>query len=384
MDSALFEELDRSLQSEGPQQAIEQLCARLLESKDYGNLFYALLMKKRFELGVSPIPSAPSQDLPPASHAPYEEAIREAVRRVGTLYLDAGNIPQAWGYFRMIGESGPVALAIDTFEPAEGEDLTPLVSVAFYEGVNPRRGFDLILKRFGLCSAITTLSNQEQLAPEAREHCTTRLVHALYNELRERLRSDIERREGKLPAETLSVSELIAGRDFLFEDDFAHIDTSHLSSVVQMALAQPPNDATHLVREMCVYGQRISPRLRYNADPPFQDTYGDYGIYLAALMGENVEAAIRHFQARADQVDLETDGTYPAEVLVNFLLRLHRLPEALAMARKHLVKVDSRRLACPGVLELCQRARNFRELADAAKEQGDPVHYLAGLIAART
>ena len=41
---------------------------------DYGSLFYALLMKKRVELGVSPFPTGPSADLPPHTHEPYEDA----------------------------------------------------------------------------------------------------------------------------------------------------------------------------------------------------------------------------------------------------------------------------------------------------------------------
>jgi hypothetical protein len=383
MRSALYDEVEACLASSGPREAITRLCERLRQTKDYPNLFYALLMKKRQELGVSPIPTAPSQELPVDTHAPYEDGIREAVREVGGLFLEAGNIPQAWSYFRMIGEPGPVARALDRYQPADGEDISPIVSIAFYEGANPRRGFELILKRFGLCSAITTMSGQEQLAQDVRQHCVNMLVRALYEELRDRLRGEIERREGKLPPETSSVRELIAGRDYLFEDDFAHVDTSHLSSVVQMALALPPTEETGLVREMCAYGERISPRLRYQADPPFQDSYRDYGIYLATLMGENAEEGIRHFRQRAEQADPEADGTYPAEVFVNLLLRLDRLPEALAAARMHLVHTDARRLTCPGVLDLCQRAKDFHALAETAKEQGDPVHYLAGLILSR-
>jgi hypothetical protein len=381
MEPALYDRLQQSLRTSGPGPAIEELCAQLRQNKDYSGLFYALLMKKRQELGVSPIPTAPSQDLPPQTHAAYEDAIREAVRLVGGLYLEERNIPQAWGYFRMIGEPDAVARAIDSYEPAEGEDVSQLVSIAFQEGVNPCRGFDLILKRFGLCSAITTVSSQEQLSPEARQHCVGRLVHALYEELRDRLRGDIERREGKLPPPAASVTELIAGRDFLFEDDFAHVDTSHLSSVVQMSLALPPTEETRLVRQMCAYGQRISPRLQYQADPPFQDSYRDYGIYLDVILGENVEAGIGHFRQRAEQADPESDGTYPAEVYVNLLLRLERVPEALAAARKLLIHADGRRLSCPSVQELCRRAGDYRALAEVAKEQGDPVHYLAGLIA---
>src|SRR5437763_10723679 len=108
MAPALFDELQRTLTAEGPGEAVERLCTRLREQKDYHSLFYALLLKKRHELGVSPVPTGPSTELPEAVHGDYEEAIRHAARLVGGLYLADGNVPQAWPYFRMLGESGPV------------------------------------------------------------------------------------------------------------------------------------------------------------------------------------------------------------------------------------------------------------------------------------
>jgi hypothetical protein len=382
MDPAVFDELQQTLTSSGPAAAIDRLCDRLRERKDYTSLFYALLMKKRHELGVSPVPTAPAQDLPREAHEPFEQAIRDAARLVGNLYLEAGDIPQAWAYFRMIGEPQPVADALERHEPAEGDDVQPLVHIAFYEGAHPRRGFQWILQRFGICNAITTMSSQGDLghAPEVRLHCTRQLVRALYDELRERLAADVERREGKRPADD-SVRGLMAGRDYLFAEEFAHIDTSHLNAVVQMSTVLDPGPELEMARELCAYGQRLSPRLRYPSDPPFDDTYRDYGVYLALLAGDDVEGGLAHFRAKAEQADPETIGSYPAEVLVNLLLRLERPAEALAVARQYLAGVDGRRLTCPSISELCQRVKDYRTLAEVAREQGDAVHFVAGLIA---
>ena len=96
MDSALFDDLQQTLKTGGPNAAIERLCASLRDRKDYTNLFYALLLKKRHELGVPPVPTGSATELPQEVHAVYEEAIRQAGRMVGKLYLDEGNIPQAW------------------------------------------------------------------------------------------------------------------------------------------------------------------------------------------------------------------------------------------------------------------------------------------------
>src|SRR5262249_40349415 len=70
-------------------------------------------------------------------------------------------------------------------------------------------------------------------------------------------------------------------------------------------------------------------------------------VYLAIIAGDNVEEGLAHFRRKAEEADPQTVGTYPAEVLVNLLLRLERPKEALAIARKHLVRADESRLSAP-------------------------------------
>jgi hypothetical protein len=339
-------------------------------------------MKRRHELGVNPVPTGPAQDLPEKLHEPYEDAIREAGRLVGRLYLEEGNIAHAWMFYRMLGETDPVREALEKFQPADGDDCHPLVDIAYHQGVHPRKGFDLILDRFGICSAITMLGGHEFAhGPEVRDYCIKRVVRSLYQELYERLSAEIERQEGKKP-EARTVRELMEGRDWLFADDFYHIDISHLGAVVQMSVHLPPGEELQMARELCAYGARLSGRFQYESEPPFEDQYRDYGVYLATLAGDDVEGGLAHFRAKAEQADPQEVGTYPAEVLVNLLLRLGRDAEALAVARRHLANVTDRQLTCPGIVELCQKTGDYRTLAEVAREQDNAVHFVAGLIAA--
>ena len=64
---------------------------------------------------------------------------------------------------------------------------------------------------------------------------------------------------------------------------------------------------------------------------------------------------LAHFHKKADEADPETIGSFPAEVLVNLLLRLERPKEALAVARKHLAHLGDQRLSCPGLVDLCKQ-----------------------------
>jgi hypothetical protein len=148
-----------------------------------------------------------------------------------------------------------------------------------------------------------------------------------------------------------------------------------------MSIHLPPGPELELARELCAYGERLSTRFRYAGDPPFEDQCRDYGIYLAALAGDRVEERVAHFRAKAENADPYTVGTFPAEVLVNLLVRLHRPADALAVARRFLSKAENGRPACPSIPELCRETNDYRTLAEVAREQGDPVHFLAGLLA---
>jgi hypothetical protein len=389
MDQALFDQLQQTIQAQGAAPAIEQLCASMRERKEYASLFYALLMKKRHELGLSPVPTGPSSDIPANLVDKYEDGIRDAARLVGKLFLEQGDIAGAFNYFRMLNEVGPVAEALEQYQLPEGEDAQKIIELAFYHGGNPRRGYQWILERFGICSAITIMSGALQggnfpHGTDARDACLKQLARSLHQQLVERLRYEITRREGKAP-ETNSVVELLAGRDWLFEEDNYHVDVSHLSSVVQMCVHLPKCEELALLREMCGYGEHLSPQFQSQGEAPFEDIYRDYGHYFDVSRGVNVEEGLAHFRKKADNPDPDyPNQNAAAELLVNLYLKLDRPADALAVARKYLAQADDRQLTCPNIAELCRKVNDYRVLAEVARERGDPVHFVAGLIAANS
>ena len=65
-------------------------------------------MQKRLELGL-PLVSAPGiGDVPKELQQAYQDASVHAAREVGELILADRDIPQAWPYFRAIGDTGPI------------------------------------------------------------------------------------------------------------------------------------------------------------------------------------------------------------------------------------------------------------------------------------
>jgi hypothetical protein len=386
LPDGVFDELQRTLAADGPTAAADRLVETLRTAGNYDALFYALLLRARLRLGVDPIPTRPADELPAELHGPYEEAIREASRTVGQLCIDAGDIPHAWNYFRLIGEPGPVHDALENVVLDEDAEFYPLVEIALHHGVNPRKGFDLVLDRQGICNAITLFSGFEAaLASDVRAYCVRRLVESLHDQLRERLLAEVKQHDNAAPPADATVPQLIAGRDWLFGDDSYLVDVSHLAAVVQASVHLPPGDAgLAKAIELCDYGAKLSPKMRYPGEPPFEDLYADHAVYLRIVAGENVEAGLEHFREKAESADPEQTGTRPAEVYVNLLLLTGRPAEATAASRKLLVNVDDRGLGCPGPLELTRRQGDFAGFSDVARKRGDAVHFLAGLLSKRS
>jgi hypothetical protein len=382
VDPEAFKRLRSALESTGPQAAIEQLISDLRSNCDYSNLFYALLLKKRVELGVSPFPTGPSSELPPHTHETYEQAIREAGREVGHALLSRRQFGQAWSYFRMLGEPDPVREALEKYAPGPDEDVYPVIEIAWQGGVLPRKGFDLVLDRHGVCSAITMVSSSDMTGKaDLRDYCVGRLVRALHFQLHERLQSDLAARGVVVSAGT-TITRILDDHPELFVEDSYHIDTSHLSSVVQMSTYLPPGPENDLARELCAYGCKLSPGLQGANDAPFDENYRDYLAFLNVIAGIEIANGLERFRAKAEREAAE-GATYSAQVYVNLLLRSNHPAEALVAAKQYLITQDERNLICPGVFELARRTRDFEAMAEAAQARNDPVNYLAGLIAGR-
>jgi hypothetical protein len=367
-----FELLEEAIRSRGAAAAFEFLIAKAREERKYRDVFSARVMQVRQRMGLPLIEVEPGVNLEGEERAAYENAVRDAARETGELFLAAGEIANAWPYFRAIGETAPVAAAIENAPPETPAEA--LIDIAFREQVNPRKGFELILEHRGTCNAITWFGSMP--AGDSRRECLRLLLRTLYDELVAALRSHIERAEGSAPA-TSNVAELIEGRDWLFEGNNYHVDTTHLTSVLRFSPELDDHASMRLALEIADYGTRLAPMYHFRGDPPFEDPYTDHGIYLRTLLGDDVERGIAHFRAKAVSGTAEGYGM-PAEIFVDLLVRLERFDEAIAASREYFPKTPPAN--SPSTLQLCQIAGAFGQLRELARERGDLLAYAAGLI----
>jgi hypothetical protein len=329
-------------------------------------------MQKRFELGLPLIETRASGEQPSQNREAYEYAMIAAAREAGELALEDGRIAQAWPYFRAVGDSAPVRDAIERFQPAG--DLDDVIAIAYHEGVHPAKGLELVVEHYGICRAITVFGMHP--LQQGKPECIGLLVRTLHAEVVDRIRRTVAANEGEQAASG-TLSDLIAGRDWLFGEYDYYVDTSHLYSVLPYCLETQDNETLKLFAELCDYGKRLSSMFQSHGTPPFDSPFVDYRAYVAALLGDDHDLQIAHFLGKAESMDREEVGLAPAEVLVNLLVRLRKYDEALRAALRFLSDVEQSELTCPSIPELCSLAGAWKRLESLAREQGDLLNYVA-------
>lgn len=376
--SDVFAGLAEAYSTQGAQALLDRLIEVFRERGEFNRLFEARLMKKRHELGLPLIPEGPLEDLGPAQKE-YDQAMMEAAKETAELYLASGKLAEAWPYFRALGETTRLREAIDQLPPEEAED--PVIEIALSERLHPKKGFEFLLKKHGICRAITFFDQYPD--PATREESLALLTETLYGELTANLTAAIERAEGTPPAGS-TVRELTADRDDLFSEYSYHVDLSHLMSVVRMACDAEDPAILRRGLEMAEYGSRLHTTLTYRGDPPFEDFFRDSAIYLRARTGVQVEEAIAHFRAKVASYDYEEVSTYPAQVFVRMLLRMERPQDAIQVFEEFLSSTNPAYLSCPSLAQLCRMAGDYERLQHLAQREGDLVQYTAALIAHQT
>ena len=370
--------VEAALRQNGPVAAADALVEHLENLGDDRPLFYAMLLRERVKLGVDPFPTGPATDIPPEHHAAYEEAIRKAGRDIGTKLAAAGKFGRAWYYYRILGEEEVLREQLAKFAPGEDDDVQEAIEVAFHHGLAPATGYELLLGRYGICNAITTLGGHDfSPHPEARPLCVRALIRALHEQLLSRIANEVEGKIGEKFAGD-RFEKMLVEHPSLFDDGAYHIDTSHLSSVCQYALELDDCPELALARELCLYGEKLPDTFSIDSDPPFESGYRDYRALIEAVMGIDREANVERFRAKLAAAQ-EEGSTFVPQIFVNLLLRIGREDEARAASLEYLAE-DERPGACPDIYALCQKAEDWPTMAEAARKRADGVTLLAALI----
>ena len=195
----------------------------------------------------------------------------------------------------------------------------------------------MILAHYGTCPAITAFEQLPAHDEKVRIACAETLIRHLHGELTANLRAEIAARGQVVPPTGTTIADLVGSRPWLFTDEAYHIDISHLAAVVRMSLLAADPAAIALAADLTEYGRCLSPRLVFEGSPPFERTFEDFGVYLKALLGRDVDEAIAHFQKKMSrEVQEDGEAAPAAQVLVNLLVKAGKLDAAIDVAAAHL------------------------------------------------
>jgi hypothetical protein len=95
MPDTTLTELDAIHREKGKAAAIDHLIAGLRRDRKYHQLFDALLMKKRLEMGLSLVRPTSLKDVPEAQRDAFEKFYIDSAREVGELLLADNQIAEA-------------------------------------------------------------------------------------------------------------------------------------------------------------------------------------------------------------------------------------------------------------------------------------------------
>jgi hypothetical protein len=380
-----FDQLQEALERGGVSAALDRLAEYLRENKKFHELFEALKMKARHELGLPLTYSDTGDESDESTRTKLEDDLIEACRDVGTALLREGAIREGWMYLRPVGDRASAAIELAKLDANE-ENLDALIEVALHEGVDPKRGYGLVLEHHGTCNAITTYESVVvRQSTAAQQAAAGLLVEHVHGELLASVRADIAQQQGSEPAEA-TLKELVADRDWLFGEHSYHLDTTHLASTVRFSRLLDDEAQLRLALDLTAYGRRLSSQFQYQGDQPFADIYPSHALYLGALLGEDVDAAIEYFRERAESLDPREHGGLPVEAYVQLLDRLGRYELAIDALLNFVQKQpDATSQAVPLMLELSQKAGNFDKLKAYCRNRKDILGFAtATLCSART
>ncbi len=383
--SDIFDTLNET--KSDPAAMLDRIIQHLRESRRPMELFEALKMRTRHQLGLSLLPPAEQPTCPEDVERQLEAGLLAACRETGTMLIADGRVGEGWMYLRPTGDL-QLGKQLIAEVPITDDNYDEMIQVLLHEGVDVGRGYQAVLDHQGTCNSITmfeqSLSGRSKSDQRLAAAC---LLDHLYKELSESVRGDIMRREA--PAgDDESLVDMIETRAWLLGEGGYHVDTTHLQSTVRIASVLEHPEQWQKAWELTQYGKRLHHQLQYPGDEPFVDFYPAYATFYSILLGNDVEAGLKQFQRKATSVDATQQGTGPIETYVDLLDRVGRHGDAVNAAIELMPDEVPAQRVVPLLIEIAGRDKGggrtetLAAIAAYCRRRGDILGCAAALHAA--
>ena len=380
---SLFDQLEQQSTSGGVDAVLQHLITSLQQDKKHHELFEALKMQVRHRAGLPLLYGESGDDLDSKQRTLLEDGLLGACRQVGTGLLEDGRVSEGWMYMRPVGDMSAAREMINKIE-VQDDNIDEMVEVLLQEGVDPARGFSVVLQNYGTCNAITTFESVMPQKGKADQRAVAQLLlRHVHQELFTNVKADVAGRQESEPTAT-TLAELIAGQEGMFGEHSYHIDTTHLASTTRFSRILEDEESLRLALDLTQYGKELHEQFQYEGDEPFTDIYRDHAFYFQALLGENLDEALAYFKDRSDNVDTNQWGTVGIETYIDLLARVGKIEEAIAVTIEKTQPGQRTMGLAPSLLELCERSDNYSPLMDACRGSDDVLGFATGLMQAKT
>lgn len=374
-----FETFEETRRTRGLNQALEYLCDYLVEQKRFHELFELRKVQLRLQLGLPVEQWQSIEELPADKGQALEEGLLGICREVGTMLMRDGDFVSGWSYLEPVGDKQTARQLLGNIE-VTNENVEALVHLCITRGVDPARGFQLVLDRFGTCAAITALETQLGNAPlEIRRETTGLLVRHVYQELCRNIERSLDETTD-LTDRSFSaghLQEIMQAHPDLTAGLSHHIDTTHLASTIRYSqiLIDPPT--IDLAIELAIYGTGLHEDFQYRGTAPFSATYRDTLEFLRAMGDGNpgVDSVIERLRKLAGEQRDELKVLDSAAWFVYFLDRLGRGEDAIDAWLTYLHEVDDESVInediAPSLQQLASRYQLHDRVAKTLTGRGD-------------
>ena len=388
----LFELLLTTTREDGPAAAASLLVEEMRREEKYPELFEALKMLHRIELGLPAVhtdlagghSSTQQEAMSPELQDQLDKKLLASCTEVGTALMRKGNLQEGWMYMRAVGDRQATADAMRDV-PVTQDNLDTVLGLLVHEAIDVGRGTRLSLDMRGTCNTITMMDSVVSMRGRADQQAAVgTLVEHLHSELLSSLKADIVGREKSDASSSVhsatSLEVLLSTRPTLLRDGTYHLDTTHLASTVRFARILDNRHQLRLAADIAQYGRQLHSQYQYPSEEPFADLYPMSLAMFRALLGEHVEEALKMFLQKAESLDPQEHGTVAIETYADLLTRVGRPAEAMHFLMRKMPRGMRPFGIAPSLLELAEASHDFQPMLNHAKERGDLVGFAAALL----
>lgn len=351
-------------------------------------MFEAMKMRIRNRVGVPLVPREDEPARPEDVERQLELGLLDACAEAGTMLIQDGRIAEGWMYLRPTADMQLAKKLLDRVEITD-DNYDDMVQVLLHEGVDVGRGYQAVIDHQGTCNSITLYEQAIVGRSKAdRIAASTRILIHLYDELTAMVRNDIASKDGEPPAgDEETLGQMIESRRWILEGGGYHLDTTHLAATVRVSVVLDDPELVQKAFELTQYGRKLNHQFQYPGEEPFVDFYPAHSTFFGVLLGQNVDAGLKHFERKARTVDVATHGTGAIETYIDLLDRVGRHGEAVQAAIELAPDDVPAQRVVPMMLQIAQRAKDagdgsaFDAILAFCKAKEDVLGYAAVLHA---